>query len=149
MLRCRTRPVPRGDNVFLWIIAPDSDVVRRRNVEDVAARIFLPVERFADGLERSCVRTTATSPSWRLSVMARLKPRSSKRSRVFHRAGVIVIAYADGVNSWPIDVRCRVLLAGGKHLLDAGAPVFEELLSEALDSETTALRQRRAETREM
>ena len=67
----------------------------------------------------------------------------------FHRAGVIVIAYADGVDSWPIGVRCRVLLAGAKHLLDAGAPMFEELLSEALGSETTALRQKRAETREM
>ena len=42
---------PAGDNVFLWIIAPDSDVGRRRNVEDVAARIFLTVERFADGLD--------------------------------------------------------------------------------------------------
>jgi hypothetical protein len=41
----------------------------------------------------------------------------------FHRAGVIVIAYADGVNSWPIGVRCRVLLAGAKHLLDAGTDV--------------------------
>jgi hypothetical protein len=31
---------PAGDNVFLWIIAPDSDVGRRRNVEDVAAPIL-------------------------------------------------------------------------------------------------------------
>jgi hypothetical protein len=123
---------PHGDIVLLWIIAPDSDVIRRRNVEDVAARIFLPVERFAEGLDEKLHADEGNIAV--VAVIGDGSPQASILEAIsrFHRARVIVIAYADGVNSWPIGVRCRVLLAGAKHLLDAGAPMFEELLSEAL-----------------
>ena len=93
----------------------------------------------ADGIAIATVALTdrALDPS-ELNVISHLRQRD-----------ITVIAYADGVNSWPIGVRCRVLLAGAKHLLDAGMPMFEELLSQALGSETAALRQRRAEAKEL
>ena len=49
------------------------------------------------------------------------------------RCGVTVIAYADGVNAWPLARRCRFLLRGCSCLLDSAAPAFPEELRRAVE----------------
>ena len=63
--------------------------------------------------------------------------------------GITVVAYANNVNSWPIGMRCRILLAGAKRLLDAATPMFEDVLSAALASELARLRHSRKETTDL
>jgi two-component system response regulator PilR (NtrC family) len=49
------------------------------------------------------------------------------------RCGVSVIAYADGVNAWPLARRCKFLLHGCSCLLDSAAPAFPEELRRAVE----------------
>ncbi len=67
----------------------------------------------------------------------------------FHSSQIVVIAYADGIASWPIGIRCRLLLAGARHLLDPAAAAFDELLSAALIVEAAEARQSHEEARQL
>jgi transcriptional regulator with PAS, ATPase and Fis domain len=148
--RTHGRSPRERDDAFLWIAICDSDVGRVRNIEAVVARIGLRVAGVAQGLDETtyAVGCSVAVVAVTLSDGA---PRASCLEAIsrLKRGGVIVIAYANEVNSWPIGVRCRVLLAGAKHLLDATAPMFEDLLSAALAAETAALGRRDAETKEL
>lgn len=46
----------------------------------------------------------------------------------FKEKGFTILAFADGVESWPVREQCQIHLAGASHLLDSGRPEFERQL---------------------
>jgi transcriptional regulator with GAF, ATPase, and Fis domain len=59
--------------------------------------------------------------------------------------GLKVIAYEQGLDSWPVSARCRALLAGAKYLLDSADANFRKTLLATLRELLAALHQRRGE----
>jgi transcriptional regulator with GAF, ATPase, and Fis domain len=74
------------------------------------------------------------SPNSCLSIVTQLKD-----------AGLCVIAHEFGVAAWPVATRCRVLLAGARHLLDSQRPDFQEVLLATLKDLLVALKELRDE----
>jgi transcriptional regulator with PAS, ATPase and Fis domain len=149
---CRSGRAPLGEcsDAFRWVTLVDPDAGRTRNIRSLLARSGLrerPVSQ-AEGagphaaecaLALVAVRLVDGSPhDSSLKAIARLRG-----------GGAIVIAYGDGVHSWPIGVRCRVLLAGAKRLFDAATQAFEDLLSASLAAEADTLRRKDTETRDL
>ena len=65
--------------------------------------------------------------------------------RTLKLKGFKVISYAPGVFSWPIALRCKVLLSGASLLFDSSSPTFSEdlrkTLSKVLQAELEACRE--------
>jgi len=65
--------------------------------------------------------------------------------RTLKLKGFKVISYAPGVFSWPIALRCKVLLSGASLLFDSSSPAFSEdlrqTLSKVLQAELEACRE--------
>jgi transcriptional regulator with GAF, ATPase, and Fis domain len=53
---------------------------------------------------------------------------------IFKSADIKVIAYKDFLNSWPIGMKCRALLAGAGHLIDSSTIEFGEKLFSCLEA---------------
>ncbi len=64
--------------------------------------------------------------------------------RTLRQKGFKVLSYEDGAESWPLGVRCRVLLAGALCLLDAASQRFMEELRDHLTQLLRAETRRRA-----
>jgi two-component system nitrogen regulation response regulator GlnG len=66
----------------------------------------------------------------------------SSTIQAFRQSGFRIVAFADGLERWPLGSRCFLLLAGASHLLDSAAPAFErnlrQLLREFLKEEKTS-----------
>ena len=60
--------------------------------------------------------------------------------RSLQRQGLRVICYGEGVQSWPLGIRCQVLLAGSSWLLDSAKAEFaqelQRLLAQLLQAES-------------
>src|SRR5262249_2633818 len=65
------------------------------------------------------------------------------------RIGLDTIAYEDGLNSWPISERCRVLLAGAGNLLDSRNEDFGEKLISTLRDLLSVVRDQRSADRQI
>ncbi len=61
------------------------------------------------------------------------------------KAGLVVIAHADGAASWPIAGRCQALLAGARYVLDDGDVAFADVLADALSDVLTLVHEQRGE----
>lgn len=63
--------------------------------------------------------------------------------RTLKQKGFTVIAYGEGVETWPLGVQCRGLLAGASRVLDSASPVFSQellrVLTELLEAEAKRL----------
>ena len=59
--------------------------------------------------------------------------------------GLTVIAYGDGLDNWPLRLRCVTLLAGATHLLDSERPDFQSELATFLGSAWNAELRRQVE----
>jgi transcriptional regulator with PAS, ATPase and Fis domain len=149
-VNCPTTNGVESDAALVWITLRNASVRGFHNIHAAAERCGLRVihlpHKFDDprGSAAAGVAVAAVAfgdgpphPS-ELDVISRL-----------HEMGISVIAYADGVNSWPIGMRCRVLLAGAKQLLDASASTFEALFSATLGTEATTVRRRHVERKEL
>jgi transcriptional regulator with PAS, ATPase and Fis domain len=59
--------------------------------------------------------------------------------------GFVVLAYTDGIASWPVRDRCQALMAGAAHLLDSGQENFENELHRSLQRFLSAEAERLSE----
>ncbi len=70
---------------------------------------------------------------------------SLRRMREMSACGLTVLAYEDGASAWPLGVRCEVLLAGARDLLDSSVVEFTERLRTAAETIVAAETARRSE----
>jgi two-component system response regulator HydG len=63
------------------------------------------------------------------------------------RRQIPVLCYADGATGWPLDARCRLLMAGAQLLFDSAGPTFAEQLRTELAAELRTITGRRADQR--
>jgi DNA-binding NtrC family response regulator len=77
------------------------------------------------------------------------RPEALATTRRIADRGVPILAYADGASAWALSTRCRVLLAGARHLADSAVTDFAAEARGRLASLLGALHARRAEVREL
>jgi len=64
-------------------------------------------------------------------------------------ADMCVIAHAAGLNDWPLNAKCKTLLAGARYLLDNSSATFDTELRNTLTAITAELRAKRDDDRRL
>jgi transcriptional regulator with GAF, ATPase, and Fis domain len=125
------RPVTNIDDVILW----DPNTDRRQTVisliDSLGATTCEISTGSLDSIEREFSHNVALVA---LGNSSSQQENSLAFMRALKRKGVKVIAYENGLLSWPIGIRCRALLNGSFLLLDSSANSFNAELREALSN---------------
>lgn len=119
-------PKAPGVDVVLW----DGEPNRRKAVEALIS---------ASGARAYCLSTSndldklQSRPTCRIAIAAVDSPELDFAFiRGLKQAGCTVLTYAEAASTWPLDLRCRALVAGAAQVLDCSSSKFAEQLQVSL-----------------